>query len=440
MMATRTSKVNALFALGVALTAYALFYAPPAFAVKKPLDGVVAVVNDDVILASELGEEVSVRLYQLGPAAARVRDLGVFTADVLAEMIDARLLIQEADKEDIFVTKEDIQPYVDDDLSRIRKSFDTDEAFAAALAKYGMAEKDLVAQLRKNVRDQLKITKLTEKILAPKVNLGEAELRAYFDNNRDELAVPTAVTLREIAVAKKPSAASAARAANALAELRRAAAAGGNFAALAKKLAEAEGGEFGASFKFKPGEALPPLARAAAGLSVGDISPVTPGPDGFWLVRLVAVEGDEREVQYVHLKVALSPADVAAARNQAEEAAAAVAGGRPFEAVAAEFSDNEETAAEGGMVGDVSMDDLRAEMPEIAAAVADLGVGEVSPVIERPEGFFVVKVEKRREGRDVTYEEVRDYIKRTLRARKLEAEQKKYLTELKAKAYIKTFE
>ncbi len=424
------------FVLGVAA---ALIGAAGARAERKPLDGIVAVVNDDVILASELGEEVSVRLYQLGPAASSVRDLSAFTGDVLSSMIDARLLIQDADSRDIVVTKTDIEPYVQDDLARIRKSAAEAGGYEATLARYGMTEKDLVAQLRKNVRDQLKITRFTEAVLAPRISLDEAELRSYYESHRVELSVPAVVTLREIAVAKEPSPAAAAAARAQLEELRAAARADGDFAARAERLAAAAGGDFGASFTFKPGEAVPGLARAAAGLSPGEFSEVTAGSDGLWLVRLVAVEDDARRVDYIHLPLALTAEDVARARRRAEAAAAALAGGEPFPKVAWDYNDNKDIAALGGAIGDVNMTDLQEKMPKVAAAVAALSPGGVTPIIERPEGFFIIGLDERKEGRDVSYEEARDQIKRLLRAKKLGQEQERYLRELKDKAYIKVF-
>jgi parvulin-like peptidyl-prolyl isomerase len=88
----------------------------------------------------------------------------------------------------------------------------------------------------------------------------------------------------------------------------------------------------------------------------------------------------------------------------------------------------------------VALDEIAADMPEVAEAVKALSPGDVTGVIERPEGFFILKVDERREGREVPYEEARDVVKRTLRAQKLSVERKKYVQELKDKAYIKTFE
>jgi peptidyl-prolyl cis-trans isomerase SurA len=427
-------------AVAMQALACVLFFAGAAGAARRPLDGVVAVVNDDVILASELGEEVSVRLYQMEAAGAKVSDLRSFTVEVLASMMDDLLLVQDADERDVVVSREDVRPYLDEELARIRGAFSSQEEYEAALAQYGMTEKDLVVRYRKTLRDQLTIRRLLDEVLAPRVEVREEEIRAYYDARRNELALPTLVTLREIAVAKQPSPESRARIKGKLQRVRDGALAGGDFAALARELADAEGGDFGAAFKFRPGEALPALERAAAGLRPGDVSQVVPGPEGYWLVRLVSIENDRREVQYVNLKIRVTDADVSAARAKAEEAAAALARGEPFADVAAAYSENEETAAEGGLIGEVAVSEFEAEMPEVAAAVERLSPGDVTPVIERPEGFFILKLEERREGREVSYEEARDVVKRTLRAQKLAVEKKKYVQELKDKAYVKTYE
>jgi peptidyl-prolyl cis-trans isomerase SurA len=407
---------------------------------RRPLDGVVAVVNDDIILASELGEEISSRLYQLGPDAASVGDLAAFTSEVLAAMVDRRLLLQDADAHNIVVTKEDIDPYLVDQLERVRASFGSPENYRAALAKYGLTEKGLTAKFRQDIRDDIKINRLTEEVLAPRVTVPEAELRAYYESRRAALAVPTVVTLREVAVAVRPSPEAAARVRGRLEALRASVRAGADFDAVAAKLAREEGGDYGKSFTFMPGEAVPALEAAAQGLAVGDVSAVTPGGDGYWVVKLVGVKGESREVSYLELPLKAGPADRARARAKADEAAAALARGVPFETVAKDYTESEEEAAAGGLVGEVDLPELEASLPEVAAAVNALPVGGVTPVIEHGDGFFIVKVDARTDGRDVSYEEARDRVKSLVRSQKLADAQREYLSELKAKAYVKMYD
>lgn len=411
-----------------------------ALAAREPIDGVVAVVNDDVILASEVGEEVSTRLYQMGPRASEVRDLDKFTGEVLADMVDRRLLLQDADAHNIVVTREDIQPYLDEQLENVRRSFPGDEEYRDALARYGMTEKTLAAKFRANIRDDIKISRLTEEVLAPRIKYDEDNLRAFFNAHRDEFTIPTTLTLREIAVAVKPSVESAARLKEALEDLRRQAIMGGDFVSLGQELAAREGGECGASFSFLSGEAVPELEAAAAGLAPGGISSVKTGADGLWLVRLNNVDGAKRDVSYINLPLKAGLADRARARARAEEAAAALARGETFEKVAAAYSDNKETAGAGGLVGEIALERLVETMPEVARAVADLSVGDTTPIVERPEGYFIIRLDARAEGRAVDYDEAREAVKRAVRGERLLEEQEKYLEEMKTKAYIRVFE
>lgn len=407
---------------------------------RRPLDGVVAIVNDDVILASELGEEVAARLYQLGPRAAAARDLKEFAAEVLKAMIDTRLLIQEADARNIVVSNEEVKVFAEEEVARIRAAFPSEEDYAAALASYGLTEKTYLAQLRKSIRDQIKVNRLNEELFGTKISLPEDEIKAYYQSHREEFGEPATVTLREITVAKKPSPASLAATRAKLEEVRRAVGAGGDFASHASKLAAAEKGEFNKSFVFKSGETLPALEAAVASLVPGEVSPVVAAGDSYWLLRLVAVSGGRYEVQYLRLPIRVSEVDVSQARGRAEAAVAALAAGEDFAAVAKRFSDDAETASGGGLVGGMDVGELEREMPEVARAIANLGPGETTPIIEQPDSFLIVKVESRSEARDVSYEEARETVKRVLRAQKIAAAQQKYLLELKEKSYIKIYE
>ncbi|MCP4231506.1 MAG: hypothetical protein GY771_15355 [bacterium] len=108
-----------------------------AIAERQPVDGVVAIVNDDVILASEVGEEINVRMYQYGPEAINAIGMANFTNQVLDEMINNHLLLQKADEMDIIVSRDDVEPMVEDNINTIKEQYPTDEEFQEMLQQYG---------------------------------------------------------------------------------------------------------------------------------------------------------------------------------------------------------------------------------------------------------------------------------------------------------------
>jgi peptidyl-prolyl cis-trans isomerase SurA len=129
---------------------------------RLPVDGVVAIVNDDVILASEVGEEINVRLYQYGPEAINSIGMANFTSQILQEMIDNRLLLQQADELEIIVSRDEIDPLVEDNIAAIKEQYPTEEEFEAMLTGYGMTEKKLRKQYRKNIKEQITIKNLVD--------------------------------------------------------------------------------------------------------------------------------------------------------------------------------------------------------------------------------------------------------------------------------------
>ena len=103
------------------------------------------------------------------------------------------------------------------------------------------------------------------------------------------------------------------------------------------------------------------------------------------------------------------PDEAYAARISA--AAEAVAGGEDFGAVAGRLSDDIGSASAGGDLGYTGGDTFPEPME---AAISELAVGEVSAPVETDAGTHLVKVTDRREGKAVTFEEVRDKLARRL--------------------------
>ena len=94
------------------------------------------------------------------------------------------------------------------------------------------------------------------------------------------------------------------------------------------------------------------------------------------------------------------------------EAEAAVADGEDFAAVAGRLSDDIGSASAGGELGYTAGDTFPAAMER---AITELAVGEVSAPVETDAGLHIIKVLDRREGKAVTFDEVRGQLAQRLR-------------------------
>jgi parvulin-like peptidyl-prolyl isomerase len=96
-------------------------------------------------------------------------------------------------------------------------------------------------------------------------------------------------------------------------------------------------------------------------------------------------------------------------REEAERARAELLAGREFADVARRYSADPRTRSNGGEVG--WLDDSRMH-PWLLQAVRRLRRGELSPVVAGPTGWYVVRLEDFRAGRQLSYAEARPLIVR----------------------------
>lgn len=126
------------------------------------------------------------------------------------------------------------------------------------------------------------------------------------------------------------------------------------------------------------------------------------------------------------------PEEIRSRKQEAEDLRRRVMSGEDFQEVAMRYSDGPE-ASEGGNLGYFARGDLRADLDE---AVGSLSLGAVSPVIDRTEGFIILKVEDIRVASHIPFEKAQDEIKEALYQDKLRERYRAWITELKGKAFI----
>lgn len=252
----------------------------------------------------------------------------------------------------------------------------------------------------------------------PKIQVSEREVKEYYERYRDtRFREPPAVRLRHILVrvgAEKEKA--RAKAESALREAR----AGRDFGELAKKLSEdpsaPRGGDIGWLSK---GQLLPPLDRAAFALKKGEVSDVVETSLGYHILKAEDVRAEKTK-------------SLEEARGEIVRAIRAERGRN--EALKAADSDREKAlsgtslsqlAKERGLVLRVSPFFSRFEAVEGVGQVEEfnktafsLGLEEVSPPVEGPKGYYLLKVAGRKEPSIPAFEQLRSEIERRLKERK----------------------
>jgi parvulin-like peptidyl-prolyl isomerase len=376
-------------------------------------------------------------MYQYGPDAINAMGMAKFTEQVIEEMISNRLLLQKADDLDIIVSRDEIDPVVEDNIRIIKEQYPTEEEFRAMLEQYGMTEKKLKKQYRKNIKDQITIKNLVDMEIMPKIEIAEEDARAHYEINKSDFDIPIMVAISEIVVAKKISPQSELRAKALADEVRGKAIGGTDFSFLAETYSAGGNAASGGYFNFSTGESYPEIEEAVDSLNPGQVSKPIQLPDGYWVIKLLEKSNGDYKTQVILIPVELTSQDIAAARSKIEEAYAELESGKPFGEVAAVYNEDVEFTDSSGYVGEFAMSGLQRDFPQIAAELEYMSAGDFTSVIERVEGFYIVELNERMEGESRDYDAARDEVIYELRMEKLDAELEEYIAELKEASYVK---
>jgi peptidyl-prolyl cis-trans isomerase SurA len=401
----------------------------------ETVDRIITVVGDEIILASEVDEEVLLAQLQRRLDPADEEAVRAFRAEVLEVLIESKILYEKARAEGIQVGREEVDARVEEMLAGVKSQFPSEEAFLAQLEAEHASLDDLTKTYRGRVEEQLAVRMLVEKHIMSQVVVDEREIREYWELHRAEIPpIPAGLVLRsmlfEFRGGDDVDSASIERAEI----VRRRLQSGEDFATLAKVFSEgpaaSRGGEIG---RFLPDDLEPALADAVRELPAGEITPVVVTSRGAHILRVDARDDDGA----VHLSQIVFLRDEeaarAAARSRAEAALARVRAGESFEAVAREVSEDPATRDRGGLLGQIPVESLP---PAHRAKLETLEVGGVSEILEEESGLAIFLLESKEGEREPTYDDVRDRLAQLLQQEKGQERYREYLEKAREEIFV----
>lgn len=249
------------------------------------LDGIAAVVNDDMITISEVRETTGPEAQQLQQQhrgeALRERMADLYQR-ALNQLIDVRLQLARARSLGLKVDDEDVTRHI----QMLQKQNEVSDAQLDQMLKSrGLT----LASYRDQVREGLLIAKVVNAEVRSRLLVKDTELQAAYQERRERYRVPGELTVSHILFLVAPDAASdgETRARNKAAMVLRQLRNGGDFAALARKYSEGPSAERGGVLgTFRAGELLPEFEQAAATLKVGEISDIIRTRAGLHIIRI----------------------------------------------------------------------------------------------------------------------------------------------------------
>jgi peptidyl-prolyl cis-trans isomerase SurA len=397
------------------------------------LDGIVAVVGDDVITQRELVERINLAEQQLAQRGAQAPNRDVLIRQVMERMVVERVQLQEARK--VGISIDEIT------LNRTMESIAAENNLTLLQLRNALAADGVdFAAFRQQIRDELTIAQLRRRQVDNRLRVGEQEIDDLIAAETGAIDRDIRYQLSHILIALPQGADSATiAAAREKAEgLRARARAGDDFASLAISHSDAPDALDGGDMGWRGSADIPTLfARNVILMRPGEISPVLRSPNGFHIVKLVDREaGAELKVAQTRARhILISPDQIRTgqeAQAQARSLYNRIREGANFADLARGHSDDVGSAARGGELGWLSPGET---VPAFEEAMNRLAVGQISTPIQSPFGWHIIEVQERREV-DASRDLLRARAQEVLQNRKREEETELWLRRLRDEAFV----
>jgi peptidyl-prolyl cis-trans isomerase SurA len=402
------------------------------------LDRIVAIVDEEAILQSDLDREVELfRMEQEYNGRPMPADPVQVRREMLERLIESKLIIAAAKQAEMTVDQEAIDQSVEQKIQQFVEHFGSMEALRRELLRSGMTLEDYRARMASQLRDQQYLRLVVGRFIRPDIEVMENEVRDYYLEHLDEMPVePDSVTIANILIPIQPSPDTRRQVQQTVEEIRAALDGGLDFAAAAQRWSRGpNAGRGGAIGTLARGDLFDRnLDRAVFALPEGQVSEPLVSPRGVHLMRVDAVlEDGRRAVSQIFLPIELTEADRAAARVAIDAARERIVGGEPFALVANEVSADQVSAANGGVLGTFRLEDLT---PQFQTALEGAEEGQVTEPVLTNAGWYIFKVLERKSGHMFTYEELRDQLRQQVETLKIEEALAAYVAELRTRFFI----
>ena len=398
------------------------------------LDRVVAVVNDDVILKSELDARTSQVEKQILASNTPLPPLDVLQKQVLDQMITNRIELQQAANKGITVSDDTVNQA----LSRIAVNAGvTLDQLPDKLKAEGIA----YADFRQDLRDQIIVQDLQQQVLSEQLHITQQELDDQIkadqlngDSSSDYhlsqilVALPLNPSPEQVAAARK-------KADGIYQKLK----GGADFASTAVAYSDDQQALKGGDLGWRKGSELPTIfAGVVPQMKPGDFSTPIQSVSGFHIVKLDEVKqgASQAMITQTHARHILIRPGALLTEAQAKDKIDAIyqqlKGGADFAKLAEQDSSDPGSAKQGGDLGWL---DPGATVPEFEAAMSKLQPGEMSEPFQTQFGWHIVQVLGRRQAQQ-SDENRRNLAYQAIYNRKSEDVIQHWLNEIKDTAFI----
>ena len=409
--------------------------APPPV-VQRQADYIVAVVNSEPITNHEVGQELQRVIQQLNQQGRPPGNTEALARDVLESLINRKAQLQSARETGIRVDEAAID---EAELTVARQNQLDLAGLRQRLVRDGLS----VAQFRRQLQDQILITRLRERDVETRVRVSDQDVDQYVreqQNSTDTSAQE--VNLAQILVVVPDNAtqvqieALQARAQRALDRARN----GADFVALVREFSDAPDLANGGQMGLRTANRYPPLfLESTRNLGVGEISALVRSGAGFHILKVIEKNSAtlpsmtviQNRARHILLRPTAQLTEGMLVEKLKQLRTRVLTGQTDFATLARENS-QDGSAAQGGDLGWANPGMF---VPEFEAVINRLTPNQISEPLVSRFGVHLIQLMERR-NTTLSPSEQRETIRTILRDKKLDEAYAAWVQELRGRAYV----
>ncbi|MDZ7332945.1 MAG: peptidylprolyl isomerase [candidate division KSB1 bacterium] len=402
---------------------------------QQLLDKVVAVIENEVILQSELRQYALNIAFQMRIDPRREPErFEQLERETLQNLINQKILLAKAEEDSIQVEDRQVDSVLEEQINRMIQQVGSEQKLEEQL---GMSISKLKRNFREEVRKNLRVEKLQQTKFA-EIKISRREVEELYHAMKDSLPeLKETVDISHILISIKPGNTSEQLARQKITELLKRVKDGEDFAELCRKYSEdpgsaARGGEIGF---MERGDFVPEFEEVAFLLEPGQFSDIVKSRYGFHIIQCLDRKGDKINVRHLLIRLEPTNVDEVETEKRAQEIRAMLNDpANDFAALAKQYSDDESTRDQGGHLGLFETENL--QLAEFKTVIDTLKPGAISQPFKTKYGWHIVKLNSKQEPRPIDLRTDWERIEAFALNIKRQKQFQKWLEEIKKDVYV----
>ena len=400
----------------------------PTFADAQPKDEIVAVVDNSVILRSDLDQSIAEITHQLQSKKQTVPPIEYLQQQALEQLITRQAQLEQVKRYNVKADEKSLNEAV------LKVAKDSGSASLEAFQqKLDAIAPNTYSSLRARIAEDIALQRLRQQLVTSRIQISDQDVKNFLSSPQGQAALGNQVHVLHVRVSGGENAVKIAE------DVRKELATSNDAKAISTKFSTKDTKVDAADMGFRSLSDIPDeLAARVSPLQVGQTTELISVRDGVHVLKLIERKASDQKAivpQFQTRHILIQPSEVVSpenAKQMIDSLYTRLQKGEDFAVIASTFSNDPGSAANGGSLGWVSPGVM---VPEFEAKMKETPKGEISKPFQSQFGWHILQVTDTRQ-QDMTQEVQERMARQLLGERQFDTELDSWLREIRNNAFV----